>query len=222
MYTSLNKLIIHIKKMKSFLLFIVWILSILWWYFSWRYLNIANLDSLTIIILLSWIFVFWILFGKIHLLSEKKLYKNTKQNKILNPTKCITKVEPLTQDKKSNFLANNDNSNSTNDFSSFKDISDNTFLNISNNLKKEKKQDLKIIEWIGPKIEELLNKWWIYSYSDLKNSPNTTIQNILDKAGKRYAMHNPSTWKKQASFANRWNFKKLESYQNILVKGVEI
>ena len=102
-------------------------------------------------------------------------------------------------------------------------IEDTMFKNVANNIKKQQKQDLKIIEWIWPKIEELLNKWWIYSYKDLAISEITEIKHILKKAWKRYLMlHNPITWSKQASIANDWNFEKLEEYQKKLVKWVEV
>jgi len=99
---------------------------------------------------------------------------------------------------------------------------DTMFKNVANNLAKQKKQDLTIIEWIWPKIQELLNKDWIYSYKDLANSEISKIKNILKNAGKRYVMlHNPSTWSKQAEIANNWNFRELEDYQKRLVKWVE-
>ena len=99
---------------------------------------------------------------------------------------------------------------------------DTMFLNVANNLKKQKKQDLTLIEGIWPKIQELLNKGWIYSYKDLANSEISKIKNILKNAGKRYLMlHNPSTWSKQAEIANNWNFRELEKYQKRLVKWVE-
>jgi hypothetical protein len=98
---------------------------------------------------------------------------------------------------------------------------DNTFLNVSNSIKKKNKQDLKIIEGIWPKIEILLNKWGVYSYKDLELSEVSTIQEILENAWSRYTLHNPTTWPKQASIANSWNFKKLKTYQDKLIKWIE-
>lgn len=102
------------------------------------------------------------------------------------------------------------------------EIIDHTLLNVANNLKKQKKQDLKIIEWIWPKIEILLNKNWIYSYKNLANSEVSKLKQILEKANKRYLkLHNPTTWPKQAQLANLWDFEKLKEYQDKLVKGIE-
>jgi len=208
--------------MKYFVFFIIWIFSILWWYFSWKYLNVDEIDSLTLMILLAWMFVFWVLFWKIPLLWEQKkqnISSHSKQRSQLN-NNSITEIEPITKKEKSTPDINK-NMLSTNEFSNFEDIQDSTFLNISHNIKKQKKQDLKIIEWIGPKIEELLNRWWIYSYKDLALSEVSTIQHILEDAWKRYIMHNPKTWPKQAQLAHNWNFEKLQQYQDSLNKWVE-
>lgn len=181
-------------------------------------MNIENLDSLTIIILMSWMFVFWVLFWKIPLLWNNNTHKIARKSEnISSAKKYITEIEPLVQEEK-----NPSTSNDSSDFSSFEDVQDTSFLNIANNLKKQKKQDLKIIEWIGPKIEELLNKWGIFSYKDLELSNISTIQSILENAWSRYIMHNPSTWKKQASIAHSWNFEKLQNYQKSLKKWVEV
>jgi len=102
------------------------------------------------------------------------------------------------------------------------DIVDTTLLNVANNIKKRKKQDLKIIEWIWPKLEILLNNNWIYSYKDLENTEINELRNILKTWWKRYLkLHNPSTWSKQASKANSWDFEKLKIYQDKLVKWIE-
>ncbi len=101
-------------------------------------------------------------------------------------------------------------------------IIDNTFLNVSNNIKKKSKQDLKIIEWIWPKIEILLNNNWIYSYKNLENTEVGKLKNILKSKNKRYLkLHNPTTWPKQAKLANSWNFDELKNYQDKLVKWIE-
>jgi predicted flap endonuclease-1-like 5' DNA nuclease len=81
-----------------------------------------------------------------------------------------------------------------------------------------KKDNFKIIEWIWPKIEELLNNWGIYNYKDLANSKIEDIKNILKKEWIRYSLHNPTNWSKQADFINKWNFENLKIYQKSLKK----
>jgi predicted flap endonuclease-1-like 5' DNA nuclease/predicted nucleic acid-binding Zn-ribbon protein len=63
----------------------------------------------------------------------------------------------------------------------------------------EKKDDLKVIEGIGPKIEELLHGGGIYSYRQLANAPAERLKEILIAAGERYKMHDPTTWPQQSA-----------------------
>lgn len=79
--------------------------------------------------------------------------------------------------------------------------------------------DLEIIEGIGPKIAELLNKNGISKFFELARTPIDTIQRILDAAGPNYKLANPETWPEQAELAarNRWNA--LRSLQDALNAG---
>jgi predicted flap endonuclease-1-like 5' DNA nuclease/predicted nuclease with TOPRIM domain len=79
--------------------------------------------------------------------------------------------------------------------------------------------DLKIIEGIGPKIEELLNNAGIYTYTQLATTEATVIRAILDKAGNRFRMHDPSTWSIQADIAHKGDWVKLKEYQDYLIGG---
>lgn len=74
------------------------------------------------------------------------------------------------------------------------------------------KNDLKVIEGIGPAIEKLLNAKNINTYKELADSKIEVIQEILNDGGPRFAMHSPETWPMQAQllFENRMDdFKKL-------------
>lgn len=79
--------------------------------------------------------------------------------------------------------------------------------------------NLKKIEGIGPKIQELLNKSGIKSFEDLKNSDRETIKKLLDEAGPQYRMHEPETWPLQARMAFEGEWEKLEEYQDFLMGG---
>ncbi|GJM33003.1 MAG: hypothetical protein DHS20C18_20040 [Saprospiraceae bacterium] len=79
--------------------------------------------------------------------------------------------------------------------------------------------DLKKIEGIGPKIAEMLNAKGIKTFADLAKAKNTDLQAILDAAGPRYKMHNPSTWSEQAKLAAKGNWDKLTKLQNELKGG---
>jgi len=88
-------------------------------------------------------------------------------------------------------------------------------------LKKWKKDDLKAVEGIGPKIESLLHAGGIKTWRELANTPVDKIQAILDKAGKRYALADPGTWPKQAELAADEKWDELEKYQDFLQGGKE-
>ena len=81
------------------------------------------------------------------------------------------------------------------------------------------KDDLKKIEGIGPKIQELLNKAGINTFEDLKNSNRGFIKNLLDEAGPQYRMHEPETWPEQANMAFEGKWEKLKEYQDFLMGG---
>ena len=88
--------------------------------------------------------------------------------------------------------------------------------------KKIKKDDLKLVEGIGPKIEGLLNEAGIFTWNDLANAATEKVQAILDEAGPRYKMHNPATWAKQAELADTEQWEALETYQDQLKGGKEV
>lgn len=82
-----------------------------------------------------------------------------------------------------------------------------------------KPDDLKIVEGIGPKIEQLLKAEGINNWSDLAQTKVEDIQKILDKAGSRYKLANPETWPKQAELAAANNWAELKEYQDFLSGG---
>ena len=87
--------------------------------------------------------------------------------------------------------------------------------------KKVQFDDLKVIEGVGPKIEELLKAAGITSWRALADADTSFVQGILDEAGPRYRMHDPGTWSKQAAFAADQQWGELEKYQDELKGGKE-
>ena len=79
--------------------------------------------------------------------------------------------------------------------------------------------DLKKIEGIGPKIAELLNEGGIHTFLDLANAPVERVQEILDAAGPRYRIHNPTTWGQQAQLAADGKWDELKAWQDELNGG---
>jgi len=79
--------------------------------------------------------------------------------------------------------------------------------------------DLTKIEGIGPKIAELLKAAGIVTFKDLAAAKAATVKSILDAAGKRFQMHDPSTWAEQSKLAANGEWEKLAKLQDALKGG---
>lgn len=79
--------------------------------------------------------------------------------------------------------------------------------------------DLKIIEGVGPKIENLLQEAGIVTWSDLAAASVSRLNEILDAAGERYRLADPTTWPKQADLAAKGQWDELKEYQAFLSGG---
>ena len=82
-----------------------------------------------------------------------------------------------------------------------------------------KKDDLKIVEGIGPKIEELCNNAGIYTFAELAATSTDRLKGILDAAGSRFQMHDPTTWPDQSALARDGKWDELKKWQDELNKG---
>ena len=76
------------------------------------------------------------------------------------------------------------------------------------------RDNLKKIEGIGPKIEQLLFDDGIYTWAALATTEVSRIQNVLDKAGPRYRVHNPGSWPLQAKMAAEGKWEALNKWQD--------
>ncbi|MEM8745507.1 MAG: hypothetical protein AAGF91_02300 [Actinomycetota bacterium] len=67
--------------------------------------------------------------------------------------------------------------------------------------------DLKVVEGIGPKIEELLQAGGVGTWAGLATTAVERLQEILDGGGPRYQVHDPGTWPRQADLlaSARWD-----------------
>ena len=87
--------------------------------------------------------------------------------------------------------------------------------------KKVKQDDLKLVEGIGPKIEELMHAAGINTWAELAAAPIEKLEEILEEAGPRFRIHDPATWGKQAAMADAGQWEELETYQDELKGGRE-
>jgi predicted flap endonuclease-1-like 5' DNA nuclease len=81
--------------------------------------------------------------------------------------------------------------------------------------------DLKIIEGIGPKIEELYNAAGIFTFKQLIATPVEKLKELLVEAGPRFQMHDPTTWAEQARLADEGKMDELKALQDRLNAGKE-
>jgi predicted flap endonuclease-1-like 5' DNA nuclease len=82
-----------------------------------------------------------------------------------------------------------------------------------------KADDLTLVEGIGPKIAELLKAAGIATFAQLADTKPAAIKAILEAAGKRYQMHDPATWPKQAALARDGKTAELAKLQGELKAG---
>ncbi len=81
--------------------------------------------------------------------------------------------------------------------------------------------NLKKIEGIGPKIEEILKAGGITTFSKLSTAQYDDLKALLNEAGSRYKMHNPTTWPQQAELAEKGAWDELSKLQDRLLGGRE-
>lgn len=77
-----------------------------------------------------------------------------------------------------------------------------------------KPDDLKKIEGVGPKIASLLADGGLPTFAAVAAADVATIKGILEAAGKRYQMHDPTTWPMQAKLAADGKWEELKKWQD--------
>lgn len=82
-----------------------------------------------------------------------------------------------------------------------------------------KQDDLKIVEGIGPKIEELFHDHDIKTWKALSECSMEKCQEVLKSGGKRFEIHKPTTWPKQAKLAYEGKWAELLKWQDELDGG---
>ena len=83
----------------------------------------------------------------------------------------------------------------------------------------KKPDDLKRIEGIGPKIENLMHADGVKTFSKMSKTSVKRLRTILEKGGPRFVMHNPDTWPEQAGLAALGEWTKLDQLQDRLNGG---
>jgi predicted flap endonuclease-1-like 5' DNA nuclease len=81
------------------------------------------------------------------------------------------------------------------------------------------RDDLKKVEGIGPKIEQLLNQNGIWTFASLASTSIEKLKEILESGGSAFRLAEPETWPRQAGLAAVGNWDELRVYQDILNGG---
>lgn len=79
--------------------------------------------------------------------------------------------------------------------------------------------DLKVVEGIGPKIEQLLHAAGIRRFHELAEASVMRLREILDAAGPHYRIADPSTWPEQSLLCARNEWAALKALQDALTAG---
>lgn len=85
--------------------------------------------------------------------------------------------------------------------------------------KKIKENDLKVVEGIGPKIQELFHSHGVNTWKLLSECSIEKCQEVLKSGGERYRIHKPNTWPKQALLAYKGEWSALLKWQDELDGG---
>ncbi|MEQ1696242.1 MAG: hypothetical protein ABL901_10435 [Hyphomicrobiaceae bacterium] len=84
------------------------------------------------------------------------------------------------------------------------------------------RDDLTLVEGIGPKIEEVLLAARIDTFAKLAVTPVDELRLLLDGAGPSFKIANPTTWPRQAGLIVRNDWAELRRWQDVLIAGVEL
>ncbi len=82
--------------------------------------------------------------------------------------------------------------------------------------------DLKRVEGIGPKLEQMLNDHGIHTFAGLAATPVNELQAILEKGGDAFRIHDPGTWPQQAGLLADGRIAEFEELTERLKGGREV
>ncbi len=80
--------------------------------------------------------------------------------------------------------------------------------------KKIKQDDLKVVEGIGPKIEQLFLNNNITTWKALSEASEATCRQVLDSGGEAFKLHDPTSWPIQAKMCYEGRWKELVVWQD--------
>lgn len=85
-----------------------------------------------------------------------------------------------------------------------------------------KKTDLTAIEGVGPKIASLLADAGYATHEAVAMAKPAALKQVLLAGGKRYTMHDPTSWPKQAQLLATGDMDRLKKLQDVLKGGRKV
>lgn len=82
--------------------------------------------------------------------------------------------------------------------------------------------DLKVVEGVGPKIEELMHGVGITTWWGLADAPVDSLRSMLDAAGPRFQIQEPGTWPQQARLLAEGSWAEFKALTDRLDGGKEV
>lgn len=84
------------------------------------------------------------------------------------------------------------------------------------------KDNLRLVEGIGPKVEEALHKAGIKTFAQLAEMSSADLERIVKVEGGVRIVGDAATWPKQAQYVVKGDMEGLKAYQDKLVGGREV
>ena len=92
----------------------------------------------------------------------------------------------------------------------------------SHSKKSHGKDDLKLIEGVGPAIEKVLHAEGIYTFAQVVDLSVDRIREILDAAGPQFKIRSGETWAEQAALGRDGKFEELAVLREELDNGKRV
>jgi predicted flap endonuclease-1-like 5' DNA nuclease len=84
-----------------------------------------------------------------------------------------------------------------------------------------KQDDLKAVEGIGPKVEELFHNAGIRTWRELGGLSKERVRQVLDTGGERFQILNGNSWPRQAQLLADGKWDDFKAYTDYLIAGVD-
>lgn len=88
-----------------------------------------------------------------------------------------------------------------------------------NDLPPSDPEDLKIIEGIGPVIEQMLKDAGIRNWQELADAGEERLRAVLQLGGEAFRIHDPASWPRQAALAAAGDWKAFRELTDFLIRG---